>query len=108
MASSDVNPASPEASKSSCRRKACRSSNGSVSKRQNHCDEPLGTIPTRPPAPLSQYQRLRSLDHRDYCLPNPALPAVSVTALVPYHTHREPFDGERTVHQLELVGAVAY
>src|ERR1700749_866471 len=41
MASSDVNPASPEASKSSCRRKACRSSNGSGSKRQNHCDEPL-------------------------------------------------------------------
>src|ERR1700742_3514102 len=41
MASSDVNPASPEASKSSCGRKACRSSNGSVSKRQNHCDEPL-------------------------------------------------------------------
>ncbi|GCC49644.1 hypothetical protein chiPu_0033713, partial [Chiloscyllium punctatum] len=40
-ASSDVNPASPEASKSSCRRKPCRSSNGSVSKRQNHCDEPL-------------------------------------------------------------------
>jgi SOS-response transcriptional repressor LexA len=37
-------PASPEASKSSCRWKACRSSNGSVSKRQNHCDEPL--VPT--------------------------------------------------------------
>lgn len=35
-AASDVNPASPEASKSSCRRQACRSSNGSVSKRQNH------------------------------------------------------------------------
>lgn len=27
---------------SSCRRKACRSSNGSVLKLRNHCDEPLG------------------------------------------------------------------
>src|SRR5262249_22011482 len=34
-------PGVPEASKSSCRRKACRSSNGSASKRQNHRDESL-------------------------------------------------------------------
>jgi hypothetical protein len=43
-ASSDVNPAYPEASQSSCRPKACRSSNGSISKRQNHCDEPLALL----------------------------------------------------------------
>jgi AbiV family abortive infection protein len=31
----------PEASRFSCHPKTCPSSNGSVSKRQNHCDEPL-------------------------------------------------------------------
>src|SRR6185369_4901267 len=48
------------------------------------------------------------VDHRDDGLPDPALTAVSVTALVPYHPHCEPFDRERTVHHLELVGTVAY
>src|SRR6266478_916907 len=50
----------------------------------------------------------KGIARRDYSLPDPALPAVSVTALVPHHSHCEPFDGERTVHHLELVGAVAY
>src|SRR5262249_10350006 len=40
-ASFAVKPTSPEASKSSCRQKTCRSKVGSVSNRQNHCDEPL-------------------------------------------------------------------
>lgn len=48
------------------------------------------------------------VDHRNYSLPDPALPAVSMTALVPYHPHCEPFHGERTVNQLELVGTVVY
>src|SRR3954470_306022 len=36
-----ASPAFPEASRFSCHQKTCPSSNGSVSKRQNHCDEPL-------------------------------------------------------------------
>src|SRR4051794_20821137 len=37
-------PGVPRSIESSCRRKACRSSNGSVSKRQNHRDEPLAGL----------------------------------------------------------------
>jgi hypothetical protein len=48
------------------------------------------------------------VDRRGYSLANPALPAVSVTALVPYHRHCEPFHGERTVHHLEFVGMIAH
>jgi hypothetical protein len=36
------------------------------------------------------------------------LAAVPVTALVPYHSDRETFHGERTVHHLELVGTVTH
>src|SRR5579862_9463262 len=39
-----VSPASREASRFSCHPKTCPSSNGSVSKRQNHCDEPLANL----------------------------------------------------------------
>src|SRR6476659_2407229 len=40
-----VNPAWPEASKSSLPQKNCQSSNGSKSTRQNLCDEVLGRRP---------------------------------------------------------------
>jgi hypothetical protein len=36
------------------------------------------------------------------------LAAVSVSALVPHHPYREPFNRERGVEQLELVGAIAH
>lgn len=43
-------PALPEASRFSCHPKTSLSSNGSVSKHQNHCDEPLGDYNSKLPA----------------------------------------------------------
>ncbi|ATU94175.1 hypothetical protein BLM14_20590 (plasmid) [Phyllobacterium zundukense] len=45
---------------------------------------------------------------RHNSLPDPALAAVSVTTLVPHHSHCETFDGKWAVYYHELVGTVAY
>src|SRR6201997_1776187 len=96
MASSDVNPASPEASKSSCRRKPCRYSNGSVSNRQNHCDEPLdddGESRTVDSGDVNQY--IREITQQDFSAKDfrtwagTVLAALALTELKKYDSQAE-------------------